>query len=277
MSLLNKLERSLGRLALPHLPLYFVIGQVFFWVVAILAQFDIERITLLPNAVLKGEPWRLVTFLFVPPTLSRNALDVTLLAFGWYLFYLMANALEGYWGVFRFNLFVGLGWLLTVGVAFIFPAEYASNAYLGGSVFLAFAFLNPDFVLLLFFILPVKIKWLALLAWIGYGFRLLVGPWPARLLVLAAIGNFLVFFCADIVARIRTGRRRMAHQASVVAARRDEATPRHRCRVCGKTDLSDPQMDFRYCSKCAGNECYCADHIRNHEHVTADHEAGKPS
>ena len=277
MPLLNKLERSFGRLAVPHLPLYLVIGQVFFWGVAILKVFDIESIALLPAAVLDGEVWRLVTFLFVPPTLSTRALDVTLLAFGWYLFYLMGTALEHYWGVFRFNLFVGLGWLLTVAVAFIFPVEYASNAYLGGSVFLAFAFLNPDFVLLLFFILPVKIKWLALLAWVGYGFRFLVGPWSARLLVLAAVGNFLVFFFGDIVERIRSGRRRMDHQATLAANRRDEAEPRHRCRVCGKTDLSDPRMDFRYCSKCAGNQCYCEEHIRNHEHVTADHEAGAAS
>jgi hypothetical protein len=65
----------------------------------------------------------------------------------------------------------------------------------------------------------------------------------------------------------------MAHQSAVFGARRDEREPRHRCRICGRTDLSDPKLDFRYCSKCAGNECYCSDHIFNHEHVRADENA----
>ena len=92
-------------------------------------------------------------------------------------------------------------------------------------------------------------------------------------MVLAATGNFLIFFAGDIVSRIRTGRRRMAHQASVFAASQDEREARHRCRVCGKTDLTHPQMDFRYCSKCAGNQCYCPEHIFNHEHVLVDEDA----
>ena len=144
---------------------------------------------------------------------------------------------------------------------------------MAGSVFLAFAYLNPDFTLMIFFILPVKIKWLALLQWLGYAYLVVVGSWSARLLVLAATGNFLLFFAGDIVERIRTGRRRMAHQARVFAGRRDEHESRHRCRICGKTDRSHPQLDFRYCSKCAGNQCYCPEHIFNHEHVLADEEA----
>jgi Pyruvate/2-oxoacid:ferredoxin oxidoreductase delta subunit len=149
--------------------------------------------------------------------------------------------------------------------------------FLAGSVFLAFAFLNPEFEMLLFFILPVKIKWLALLTWIGYGYKLAVGSWPTRLMVLAAIGNFLVFFAGDIVQRIRTGRRRMSHQAKVFAATPDEKEPRHRCHVCGKTDLTNPLLDFRYCSKCAGDQCYCPEHIFNHVHVTLDDEKKKSS
>ena len=273
MSLLTKLERLLGRFALPNLSLYLVIGQVLFWGLALMTGFNVERIALLPAAVLAGEAWRLVTFLFLPPSLSTSALSLVLMAFGWYMFYLMGSALEHYWGDFRYNAFIGLGWLLTAAVAFLTPGVYASNLFLAGSVFLAFAYLNPDFVIMLFLILPVKIKWLALFMWLGFGYALVVGSWSARLLVLAATGNFLVFFAGELVERIRTGRRRMAHQARVMGARRDERESRHRCRVCGKTDLSDPQMDFRYCSKCAGNQCYCADHIFNHEHVPAEEDA----
>ena len=94
-------------------------------------------------------------------------------------------------------------------------------------------------------------------------------------MVLAATGNFLIFFSGDLVAQIRSGRRRMTHQARVFAARPEEGAARHRCRTCGKTNLTHPQLDFRYCSKCAGDQCYCSEHIFNHEHVLVD-EAAPP-
>ena len=269
MALLNRLERLFGRLAIPHISLYLVFGQVLFWGMAFLGFFDLERIALLPQAVRGGEVWRLFTFLFLPP----NAHPV-FIAFAWYMFWMMGGALEDYWGVFRYNLFLFTGWALTVAVALLFPANYATNLFLAGSVFLAFAFLNPDFEILLFFILPVKIKWLALIQWVLYGYALIAGPWPVRFAVLASISNFLVFFSNEIIQRMKTGRRQMEYKARQAAARDNEREPRHRCRVCGKTDLSHPQMDFRYCSKCAGEECYCTEHIRNHEHtVTASPKA----
>jgi len=273
MSLLTRLERFLGRFAIANLSLYLVAGQVLFWGLAVLTGFSLERIALLPAAVFAGEAWRLVTYLFLPPGVNPGAFGVVMTAFAWYLFYLMGTALEHYWGVFRYNAFIGLGWLLTTAVAFLTPGEYASNLFLGGSVFLAFAQLNPDFELLIFFILPVRIKWLALLQWLYYGYVMIVGGWSSRLAVLAAAGNFLVFFAGDIVARMRTGRRRMTFQAGVFAAQPEEGTARHRCRVCGRTELTHPQLDFRYCSKCAGNQCYCAEHIFNHEHVTVEQDA----
>ena len=129
---------------------------------------------------------------------------------------------------------------------------------------MAFAFLNPDFVLQLFFILPVKIKWLALIQWIGYFLTIVFDDWPMRLMATAAVFNFLLFFQHDIFLRIKQGRRRMAMQAQTIA---DKHKPRHVCRVCGVTNLSDPTMRFRYCSKCEGQCGYCMEHIRGHEHV----------
>ena len=275
MSLLTKLERLLGRFALPNLSLYLVMGQVLFWGLAVVAGFNLDRIDLLPAAVLAGEPWRLVTFLFRPPSVGTGALAIVFIAFGWYIFYLMGTALEHHWGTYRYNAFIGLGWLLTTAVAFLTPGARASNLFLAGSVFLAFAHLNPDFELLIFFILPVRIKWIALVQWLYYGFVLVVGTWSDRLMVVAATGNFLVFFSGEIVQRMRSGRRRLAYQARAQAARPEPGAARHRCRVCGKTELTHPQLDFRYCSKCAGNQCYCSEHIFNHEHVLADEDAKK--
>lgn len=267
MSLLTRLERALGRFALPDISLYLVLGQVLILGFVLLGHFDVERLALLPAAVRAGEGWRVLTFLFIPPVRQLSMAGAVFLALGWYFFYFMGSALEQHWGVFRYNAFIFLGWLLTVAVSFLAPGAYASNAYLAGTIFLAFAYLNPDFVIYVFFILPVRIKWLALLAWIGYGFSFLFGGWQDRLMVFAAVGNFLVFFARDIVLSIRSGKRRMEWQASRFGAAGSEREPRHRCQTCGRTDLSDPQLDFRYCSKCANDECYCAAHIHNHVHV----------
>jgi hypothetical protein len=175
----------------------------------------------------------------------------------------MGTALEGHWGAFRYNVFLLVGYLVTVAVSCITPFYPATNLFIGGSVFLAFAFLYPDFTLYIFFIIPVKIKWLALLTWIGYAYEILVGSWSTRLLVLASISNFLLFFGKDILWRIKTGNRSMVAQARQFTGKKK---PFHRCTVCGITDLSHPQMEFRYCSDCGGLG-YCKDHIFNHEHV----------
>lgn len=260
MAFLNRLERILGRFAIHHLPLYLVAAQVIVLTVALFGRPDILNfIALLPAAVLEGQVWRVVSFLFVPPVdpTRLTMFGAVFLAFGWYMFWMMGSALEGYWGAFRFNLFVLTGWLLTVLVSFLFPMTWATNAFLAGTVFLAFAFLNPDFEILLFFILPVKIKWLALIAWAGYAFTFVVGNWPERLAVLAAVGNFFLFFGGEMVTRVRTGRRRMEHQARVAAARSEEREPRHRCAICGKNDITHPNEEFRYADD---DQCYCSQH-----------------
>lgn len=257
MNLLNKLERRFGRYALPNVTLYLVMGQALVFLFSYSRQLDISRAVLVPALVLNGEWWRLLSFLFVPPSWS-----LIFIFFALYLFYLMGTALENHWGSFRYNLFLLAGYVLTVGAAFLTPHGVATNVFIGGSVFLAFAYLFPEFQLYIFFILPVKIKWLALITWIGYAWALITGPWQTKLSVLASIGNVLLFFGSDIALRMRSGGRRMASQAREIARSRE---PFHRCTVCGKTDLSDPDMEFRYCPDCDGMG-YCMDHIMNHEH-----------
>ena len=266
--LLRKLEGRLGRFAIPNVTIGLIIAQVIVYVLAQVEPQLINNIVLVPALVLEGEVWRLLTFMAQPP--SVNPFIGPILAgpifafFFWYLFYLMGTTLENQWGVFRYNLFLLVGYLATVCTGFIFPGEIVSNTFLQGSVFLAFATLFPNFELALFFILPVKIKWLALLAWIGYFLTIAFGPWPAKLNVIASVANYLLFFSGEIFSRMKNHRRRMEWQAKQVA-KRDEA--RHRCVVCGITERDNRHMDFRYCSKCEGTCCYCSDHLANHEHV----------
>jgi hypothetical protein len=256
MGLFNRLERALGRYAIPNLSLYLVMGQVFVFLLAILGR-DLSGLLALQGArVYNGEIWRLFTFVVVPPLFTNSALPLIFIVFGWYLFYLMGGALEQFWGVFRYNCFLLVGWILTVPVAFLFPTAWADTIFIGGCVFLAFAYLNPNFELLLFFILPVKIKWLALLMWLRFGYIFIIGDKADRFMILAALGNFIIFFAGDIVQRVKGGKRRMAYQAKQAAAR-DNDEPRHRCVVCGKTDQTHPLEDFRYADD---DRCYCSEH-----------------
>ncbi|MBM3853391.1 MAG: hypothetical protein FJ399_09570 [Verrucomicrobia bacterium] len=270
MPLLDRLERLLGRYAVRHLALYLVIGQVFVLFAVMLGQVRIASIDLVPALVTEeGEWWRLITFLLIVPVPS-GTLGFVFAAFGWYIFYLMGDALEGHWGAFRFNAFLVLGVALTVVTSFLAPYSEVSNLYILGSVFLAFAWLYPDFELLLFFILPVKIKWLAVIAWALNLVQFVRGDLADRLQIGASVAAWLAFFGGDLVQTLRSGRRLAARRAE---RRAEEEQPRHTCHVCGRTDRSHPQLDFRYCSKCAGDQCYCPEHIHNHAHVIAADDA----
>lgn len=257
MSLLDNLERKFGRYAIHNITLYLIIGQVVFYLFHLSGKFILERVILIPQLALMGEWWRFITFLFVPPLTNP-----IFAFFAWYMFYLMGGALEGHWGAFRYNMFLLTGYIATVAVAFLFPYAAATNIFIGGSVFLAFAALFPDFQIYLFFILPVKMKWLAILTWIGYAYQLFVGSWPTRVFVLASISNFLLFFGKDIYWRMKSGNRQMVSKAKEISAKKE---PFHRCTICGKTDISHPTAEFRYCPECGGLG-YCMEHIANHEH-----------
>ncbi|MEJ1971160.1 MAG: hypothetical protein WDM96_01115 [Lacunisphaera sp.] len=269
MGLFNRLERILGRFAIPNLSLYLIGGQVMFFGFSLLGHFDLWRIVLVPADVLAGEYWRLFSFVLVPPVSGQLSLTGALfLGISWYFFYMISQAPGKLLG----RLPLQPVFLRRLGADRGRRLSHAGNAdqlrFFAVSVFLAFALLNPDFELYLFFILPVKIKWFALVMWLGYAFVFVTGTWNIRLAVLASVGNFLLFFTGEIVQRIKTGRRHMQQQVRRTAMREADDAPRHRCVVCGKTDQTDPKMEFRYCSQCVGEECYCSEHIRNHVHTT---------
>jgi hypothetical protein len=265
-------ERKLRRFAVPNVTVGLIVCQVLAYGAWFADKEALDKLTFVPSLFLAGEWWRAVTFLVMPPETHP------FFAFlAWYFFYLMGTALENHWGTLRYNIFLLVGWLATIGAA-LAVAPWAgdvpaTNGYFEASVFLAFAWLYPDFVIQLFFILPVKIKWLALLTWVVYFFTFVFGGWLERVLVLAAISNFLLFFGTAIVRRVARGHRHMTAQAKSIANRHK---PFHVCTVCGITDRTNPDMDFRYCPSCAGTRGYCTAHIRDHEHITADEGAARP-
>jgi len=271
MKLLDKLERRFRRFAVPNVIVWIIACQIFLFLSAFFNLGALERLSFQPAAVFEGEVWRCVTFLVMPPWIPREGLGLLFLFFYWMILHMMSTALEATWGTFRFNVYLLIGWSVTVaavlGVSFVIPQGVVGNGFLYGSIFLAFAWLYPDYKFLIMFILPVKVKWLALIQCIGYGFVLLTGHWSEKALVLASIANFLLFFAADIYYKVRAGRRKMKMQVERI---KEKHTPRHTCTVCGVTNLDDPKVRFRYCSKCDGS-CYCSEHILNHEHIGEGH------
>ncbi|BAM02954.1 hypothetical protein [Phycisphaera mikurensis] len=251
------IQRKLAFLAIPNLTVAVIAVQAVVWVAAQLDPNVLPGLALDGAKLRAGEWWRALGFLMLPP--ASNPL---FLFFAFYLLYLMGTALENAWGAGRYTLFWAIGWAASVAVALLVPGGYLTNAYLVGSVFLAFAFLYPDFQILLFFILPVKVKWLALLTWLSYGFVVFVGvgagDWNGPAMVAAATLNFFLFFGPDVVRRVRGGHRQMQRKRAALA---EAGEPFHACSVCGKTDLTDPEADFRYARVGEETRCFCEEHL----------------
>lgn len=236
----------------------------------------------IPELIFKGQVWRLITFIFVPMSFSPLSFILTAV-----FTYYMGSRLEAAWGSARFTVYYGLGVVLNIIVglllAAINPAYRASVTadmqYLHLSLFFAYATLYPDLTVLAAFFIPIKIKWLALLDAALFVYDILAylsyGQFAMALLPVIAIFNYLIFFWDDLMDAMGRGRARVVHQRSAQTINFKKAQKElqqrrgylHKCAVCGVTDQDDPNMEFRYCSKCSGYYCYCANHINNHTHV----------
>ena len=256
-SLLQWLERRLAPIAVPHVSLMIALGQVAVLAMLITQPRLEDRLVLVPQLVLMGEWYRLFSFLILPP-----GSDILTL-FGIYLFYLMGETLEAQWGTVRYNLYLLIAYVATLAVAWVDPAFPTYSSYIGGSVFLAFAWLFPDFTLMIMFIIPVKIRYLALITWLLFLWTLAFGQLGSKLAVLASVANFLLFFGKDIFWRMRSGKLQMERGFSRL---RQQNAPLHRCSTCGITERDDKSLDFRFCSKCDGAWEYCEIHLGTHEH-----------
>ena len=267
---------------IPNLMLYIAIGNLSIY---LLDMFSGNRFSPLlafsREAIFHGQIWRLVTFVFISESgdMFFRGSGVFFVAVTAYFYYWIGKLLEREWGLARFTCFYLMGVLLNV--AFGLVVGYADMYYVNLSLFLAFAVLYPDLQVLLFFIIPVKVKWLA---WIFSGFfavnilmSLLGRDLFGALLPVVAIFNFLLFFYEDFIALFGYKKQQFLHQHSPQTINFRKATKTiyetrgylHKCAVCGLTDADDPKMDFRYCSKCTGGTyCYCSKHIRDHAHIT---------
>lgn len=270
MGWLNKLERKIGKYAIKNLMIYIVALNGLVALLTYLFSYYNKELIILSKMsldipmVMKGEVWRLVTFLFIPWTTSPVWLLFTL-----YFYYMIGTSLEHEWGSFKFNVYYLVGVLGTIGVAFI--SGSGSSTLLDLSLVLAFAYLYPNYQILLFFFIPVKIKYLAILYAIGLGVMILGSPLYGFITVLGSMINFILFFGKDILARIGMGRRVYYNRREFESKIPKDITI-HRCTICGRTEKDDKNLEFRYCSDCDGDYEYCMEHLENHVHVKKAHD-----
>ena len=298
--ILNKLERRFGRFAIPDLIKYVVALYCAGAVLGMVNQ-DIyyTYLCLDMNAVFHGQIWRLFTFLIEPYGFASGMgliISIIFFLFQVNLFFLFGRSLEQAWGTFRFNMYFFSGYLLNIVAArilYLSPGHatpYCSGfQYIYWSMFFAFALINPNMEFLLYMVLPIKVKWLAILdaAFMLYqivtninrGIYLYSYGYHAQgaqyftiaVAIIIAMANFLIYFFASRnYQRIRPDqirRRRNFKKQTRQANQSYAGGARHRCAICGRTELDDPSLEFRYCSKCEGNYEYCSDHLFTHQHV----------
>lgn len=278
MRFIDKLERKFGRYAIPSLVtklayiysavyiamfvFVFVAPEVYIGIIKFMA-FDIDL-------VLRGQIWRIITFIFIPS--FRPDIITTLFLFFIIRFMMyIGNTLEYHWGTFKLNLYYLIGIVSVLVISSITGTPIYDSGQLHLSIFLACAFIAGDTTLNLYGILPVKMKYLAYLDFLFIAYAVLTQPLGGKLLALAPLVPYFIFFWKDIYYLLANKKRTISHkkQYQYKAYHEGYEKPKvlHSCEVCGVTDVSDPNMDFRYCSKCEGLHEYCINHINNHEHV----------
>ncbi|MBH1939686.1 hypothetical protein I5677_02110 [Mobilitalea sibirica] len=287
MKFINKLERLFGRYAIHNLMKYVAILYGIGFIISMLSPNIYYFFSLDFQSIAKGQIWRLVTFII--PRVGMG--DLLWVAISVYVYYMIGNALERAWGAFRLNLYFFSGILFNLIAAFItylitgisIPTSLEA---INPTLFFAFAAMYPNTQFYIYFLIPVKAKYLAWFQGAMYLFtiysylthdnqyyKLLIIP------IVASMANFLIFFFAtrnynrisprefQRKAKFHRQMQEARNQGPVTQQNGRNVVTRHKCAVCGRTELDDDQLEFRFCSKCDGNYEYCMEHLFTHEHV----------
>lgn len=277
MKFVNKLERKYGKYAIHNLMYYIIILYGLGFVINTVNPGIYNNfLSLDAEAILHGQIWRIITFMMLPPSNS-----IIFVVFALYLYYMIGTNLERAWGAFRFNLYFFTGVLGHVLVAIlVYLVTYFATGvgqvylldttFLNFSLFFAFAAVYPDVQFMIYFIIPVKVKYLA---YLNGGFFLLSiitavinKDWATVLAVTISLLNFSIYFLTTRnYKKISPNEiyRRKAYQQQV---KQPKNITKHKCAVCGMTESEDENLEFRFCSKCDGNYEYCQEHLFTHEH-----------
>lgn len=275
MNFLDKMERKYGKYAIRNLPMIMIAVYAAGYILTALMPEIISFLYLNPALVLRGQIWRVITWVLVPPE-GLSLFTVIML----YFYFSLGRTLEYTWGTFRFNVYILSGVFFTVIGAFLLyfitgQVGWYSTYYINMSIFLAFALTYPDMEVLLMFIIPIKMKWMGYI----YGFFILLsmaqGSWGDRISILMSLLNFVIFFLMS--RNLRRYSPKEVHRRNEFKKNVQKVQPKggtiHKCAVCGRTEKDGEHLEFRYCSKCEGNYEYCQDHLFTHQHVKKTKES----
>ena len=282
MNWIDKLERKYGRFGIQNLTMYVIICYVVGYVLVYINPSLLSMMSLEPVLILHGQIWRIITWVIYPPSTTSFLWFILAIVF---FYYPIGTSLERTWGKFRYTLYIFSGILFSVIGAFILyfiTGAYGIGSlfntyYISLSVFLAYALSYPDMNIYLWFVIPIKMKWMAVVygAFIIYDMGTYVrsGQWYMAVPIVASLLNFaLFFFSTRNMQRYnpKEVKRRKEFKKAVASSRVNPATggiTKHKCAICGRTEKDDPNLEFRFCSKCNGNYEYCQDHLFTHQHV----------
>lgn len=287
---MSNFEKKFGKYAIRNISLVLIMCYVVGYVIELINANFLMYLTLNPYAILHGQIWRLVTWIIIPPS-SLDPYNIIFIGIMLLFYYNIGTSLERTWGTYRYNVYLLSGMLFTVLGSFVWmaiqyvaaggfiDADYASvlfsyaslffsTYYINMSIFLAFAATFPDVQVLLMFLVPVKVKWLGVL----YGLVLVydflfAGSLVTKIAIVSSLLNFAIFFFTSR-SHIHMSPRQMKRRAEFRQdIRRNSKVTKHKCAVCGQTEDDNPNLEFRYCSKCNGNYEYCQQHLFTHTHV----------
>ena len=261
MNFLYKLQRKFGKFAIPNLMRYIVILSGAILVLELMGLPLTQYLYFDRSLILQGQVWRVFTYIFL-----FGQSNIIFAAIALYFYYIIGESLEREWGSFIFNIFYFPGVLFGILGGFLFDISLTA-VQLNTSMFLAFGTLFPNFTVLVFMIIPVKMKWLAILN----GLYILVSLIMGNFFVLFGVANYILFFGKDFIHAVRDGfhirQNKKRFRQKMGSNPNQFKLIKHQCTICGITDADDPDMEFRYCSKCDGYHEYCMDHLHHHEHI----------
>ncbi|NLV86587.1 MAG: rhomboid family intramembrane serine protease [Clostridiales bacterium] len=279
---MKSLMRRIDRFCIDHpkfgirnLMLYIVIGSGLVWLFGKMDGNNILINALVFNgdAVFKKfQIWRLFTFVLVPTQ------DGFLFLISLYFYYFIGNTLERYWGSGKFTIYYFSGMVLNILYATIFwlatnVSISINTSYLNLSMFFAFATLFPEMQVLLFFIIPIKMKWLGIANAVIFALAIITSKFPINLLPIIAILNYFIFcggWLLDYVkpSKVKQKQKTIDFKKAAKKYNKNQAKKPYtrKCEVCGRTDTDYPDLEFRFCSRCEGYHCFCIDHINSHVH-----------
>lgn len=284
MKFIDKLERKFGRFGIPNLTIYMIVCYVIGYALMIVNPGILNWLSLEPAYILRGQVWRLVTWVLYPPSTSGVLWFAVAVLF---FYYPIGTSLERTIGTFKYTLYILSGVIFTILGAFILYFLLGGNVLVGNvfstyyislSTFLAYAMCYPDMQVLLMFIIPVKMKWMAIFYVVIVVYEMIqyimAGAWYLVIPIVASLLNFIIFYFGTKdfsrynpkeVHRRNEFRRAMEPQGRMKSG--SGSVTKHKCAICGRTELDDPNLEFRFCSRCNGNYEYCQDHLFTHTHV----------